>query len=241
VTDEAEAKDPVESKEVEVKEVEVKMGAILEQLTARFDLVLEAVTGFGGRLDALREEIVGQFSEVGRQVRFLSDRIAENREGVAITRADLGAEMVRIGENLGATRIEFREQLASTRHELQQQVAAEAERGRQRLTEELDRATAEARHHLSREVAAVGDALRKELTAARVEIGREIPAASAQVRAGITASADTVIKKLDAELKQANKALTSLARKFERFDDRATVQAKDQDQRIRKLERRATR
>src|SRR5579859_2739763 len=141
------------------------MGAILEQLAARFDLVLEAVTGFCGRLDALREEIVGQFSEVGRQVRFISDRIAENREGIAITRADLGAEMVRIGENLGATRIEFREQLASTRQEFQAQIATESERGRQRLAEELGRATAEARAQLSREVAAVGDAIRKELTA----------------------------------------------------------------------------
>jgi F0F1-type ATP synthase membrane subunit b/b' len=231
----------VEAKDVEAKEVEVKMGAILEQLAARFDLVLEAVTGFGGRLDALREEIVGQFSEVGRQVRFISDRIADNRESVAVTRADLGAEMVRIGENLGATRIEFREQLASARHDLQQQVATEGERGRQRLAEELGRTTAEARAQLSREVAAVGDALREELSAARTEIGREIPAVSTQLRAGITASADTVIKKLDAELKQANKALTNLTRKFERFDDRVTVQSKDQDQRIRKLERRAAR
>ena len=229
------------TEEVEAKQVEAKMGAILEQLTARFDLVLEAVTGFGGRLEALREEIVGQFSEVGRQVRFISDRIAENRETIAITRADLGAEMVRIGENLGATRIETREQLASTRHELQQQIAAEAERGHKQLSDELSRATAAARAHLSSEVAAVGDLLRKELTAARAEIGREIPAASAQVRAGISASADGVIKKLDAELKQANKALTSLTRKFERFDDRLTVQSKDQDQRIRKLERRAAR
>ena len=230
----------VEVKEaVGANEVEVKMGAILEQLTARFDLVIEAVTGFGGRLEALREEVVGPFSEVGRQVRFISDRIAENREGVAITRADLGAEMVRIGENLGATRIEFREQLASVRHELQQQVAAEGERGRQCLTEELGRATATARIELSREVAAVGEALRKELTDARAEIGREIPAASAHVRAGIATSADAVIKKLDAELKQANKALTSLTRKFERFDDRITVQTKDQDQRLRKLEKRS--
>jgi hypothetical protein len=229
------------TEEVEAKQVEAKMGAILEQLTARFDLVLEAVTGFGGRLDALREEIVGQFSEVGRQVRFISDRIAENRETIAITRADLGAEMVRIGENLGATRIETREQLASTRHELQQQIAAEAARGHKLITDELGRATAAASAHLSSEVAAVGDLLRKELTAARAEIGREIPAASAQVRAGINASADSVIKKLDAELKQANKALTSLTRKFERFDDRLTVQSKDQDQRIRKLERRAAR
>jgi len=227
--------------EAEANEVEAKMGAILEQLAARFDLVLEAVTGFGGQIDALREEIVGQFSEVGRQVRFLSDRIAENREGVAITRADLGAEMVRIGENLGATRVEFREQLAATRVELQQQLATEAERGRQRLAEELGRAATEMRAQLNREVAAAGDAVRKELNAVRAEIGHEIPAASAQVRAGITASADSVIKKLDAELKVTNKALATLTRKFERFDDRLTVQSKDQDQRITKLERRATR
>jgi hypothetical protein len=227
--------------EAEANEVEAKMGAILEQLAARFDLVLEAVTGFGGQIDALREEIVGQFSEVGRQVRFLSDRIAENREGVAITRADLGAEMVRIGENLGATRVEFREQLAATRVELQQQLATEAERGRQGLAEELGRAATEMRAQLNREVAAAGDAVRKELNAVRAEIGHEIPAASAQVRAGITASADSVIKKLDAELKVTNKALATLTRKFERFDDRLTVQSKDQDQRITKLERRATR
>jgi DNA anti-recombination protein RmuC len=227
--------------EAEADEVEAKMGAILEQLAARFDLVLEAVTGFGGQIDALREEIVGQFSEVGRQVRFLSDRIAENREGVAITRADLGAEMVRIGENLGATRVEFREQLAATRVELQQQLATEAERGHQRLAEELGRAATEMRAQLNREVAAAGDAVRKELNAVRAEIGHEIPAASAQVRAGITASADSVIKKLDAELKVTNKALATLTRKFERFDDRLTVQSKDQDQRITKLERRATR
>jgi hypothetical protein len=227
--------------EAEADEVEAKMGAILEQLAARFDLVLEAVTGFGGQIDALREEIVGQFSEVGRQVRFLSDRIAENREGVAITRADLGAEMVRIGENLGATRVEFREQLAATRLELQQQLATEAERGRQRLAQELGRAATEMRTQLNREVAAAGDTVRKELNAVRAEIGHEIPAASAQVRAGITASADSVIKKLDAELKVTNKALATLTRKFERFDDRLTVQSKDQDQRITKLERRATR
>jgi bifunctional ADP-heptose synthase (sugar kinase/adenylyltransferase) len=217
------------------------MGAILEQLAARFDLVLEAVTGFGGQIDALREEIVGQFSEVGRQVRFLSDRIAENREGVSITRADLGAEMVRIGENLGATRVEFREQLAATRLELQQQLATEAELGRQRVAEELGRAATEMRAQLNRDVTAAGDSVRKELNAFRSEIGHEIPAASAHVRAGIAESADSVIKKLDAELKVTNKALATLTRKFERFDDRLTVQSKDQDQRITKLERRATR
>src|SRR5713226_7928588 len=103
-----------------VKEEAVnKVGAMLEQLVSRFELVLEGVTGFGVRLDALRDEMVGQFSEVGRQIRFLSDRLAENREAIAATRADLGAEMIRLGETLGATRVESREQLASVRHELQ--------------------------------------------------------------------------------------------------------------------------
>ena len=32
-----------------------RVGALLEQLGFRFELVLEAVSGFGGRLDALRE------------------------------------------------------------------------------------------------------------------------------------------------------------------------------------------
>ena len=53
-----------------------------------------------------------------------------------------------------------------------------------------------------------------------------------------SASSETLVKKIDAELKQTNKAVASLVRKFERFDDRLTVQARDQDQRLRKLERR---
>ena len=48
---------------------------MLEELGARFELVVEAVSGFGGS-DALSEEIFGQFAEVGRQIRFLSDRSA---------------------------------------------------------------------------------------------------------------------------------------------------------------------
>ena len=66
--------------------------ALLEQLGVRFELVLEAVSGFGGRLDALREEIFGQFTEVGRQIRFLSEQIAENRDAIAGVRSDLGAK-----------------------------------------------------------------------------------------------------------------------------------------------------
>jgi len=35
-----------------------RLGTMLEELGARFDLVIEAVSGFGGRLDALRDEIL---------------------------------------------------------------------------------------------------------------------------------------------------------------------------------------
>jgi len=218
-----------------------KIGPMLEQLGVRFELVLEAVTGFGGRLDALREELVGQFAEVGRQIRFLSDRIAENREAIATTRTDLGAEMIRLGEMLGATRVDFREQLASTRHEFGREVEAVVGRSRELVNQELARVGGELQAQLGREAANTGTALRKELIATREEVGRGLPAATAEVREEISSSAGTIVKKLDSELKQTNKTLASLARKFERFDDRITVQTKDQDQRIRKLERRAQR
>lgn len=210
-----------------------RVGAILEQLGARFDLVLEAVSGFGGRLDALREEMMGQFTEVGRQIRFISDRIAENRERAASARADLGAEMVRVGEALGATRIEFREQLASTRHELHREIEAEAQRTRERFSEDLARTSSEWQSQVGREVAAVGEALRAEMAAARDDL-RGLPA----VREGISSSAEALMKKLESDMKLTNKTLASLTRKFERFDDRATVQVKDQEQRIKKLEQR---
>ena len=215
------------------EDTENRVGAILEQLGARFDLVLEAVSGFGGRLDALREEMMGQFTEVGRQIRFISDRIAENRERVASARADLGAEMVRVGEALGATRVEFREQLASTRHELHREIEAEAQRTRERFSEDLARTSSEWQSQVSREVAAVGETLRAELAAARDDL-RGLPA----VREGISSSAEALMKKLESDMKLTNKTLTSLTRKFERFDDRATVQVKDQEQRIKKLEQR---
>lgn len=210
-----------------------RVGAILEQLGARFDLVLEAVSGFGGRLEALREEMMGQFTEVGRQIRFISDRIAENRERVASARADLGAEMVRVGEALGATRVEFREQLASSRHELHREIESEAQRTRDRFSEDLARTSSEWQSQVGREVAAVGEALRAELAAARDDL-RGLPAA----REGISSSAEALMKKLESDMKLTNKTLASLTRKFERFDDRATVQVKDQEQRIKKLEQR---
>jgi hypothetical protein len=219
-------------------DVVAKMGTIMEQLGVRFELVLEAVTGVGGRIEALREEIVGQFNEVGRQIRFLSDRIGDNREAIASARTDLGAEMVRLGEMLGATRVDFREQIASVRHELQHELQTAAARSPKLLAEDLARTTAELHSKFKGEVAAVGDSLRKELTAARTDLSRELPAAAAEVRHEISASADGLVKRLDAELKLTNKALASLARKFDRFDDRITVQTKDQDQRLRKLERR---
>lgn len=188
-----------------------RIGAILEELGARFDLVVEAVSGFGGRLDTLRDEIFGQFAEVGGQIRFLSEQIAENRRGIAATHDDLGAEMIRLGEALGKTRVEFRDDLVATGKVLRAEFSARA---------------IEFREEATRAVASTGQQAADSGTEVAKTLKREI-----------AASAEMAAKKLGAELKQTSKSLANLARKFDRFDDRITVQTRDQDQRLRKLER----
>lgn len=208
-----------------------RVGALLEQLGARFELVLEAVSGFGGRLEAVREEIFNQFTEVGRQIRFLSEQIAENRDAIAGVRSDLGAEIVRLGETLGATRVEFREQLSALRLALQNEMGVRAAQARDQLSEEVSRRAEAVRIQLGQEI----DVLRESLRADGSR--RAIGDAAAQLKADVVNAAESVTKKLSAELKHTNKAVADLARKFERFDDRITIQSRDQEQRVRKLER----
>jgi hypothetical protein len=172
-----------------------RIGTMLEELGARFELVVEAVSGFGGKVDKLKDEIFGQFAEVGSQIRFLSDQIGENRSGVNSLHADFGAEMVRLNEAIGRTRVEFRQQLATSEATLRGAISSQP-----------------ATH------AAIAST---ETSAADGELGRDVAES---------------LKKLSAEIKQANKAVASLSRKFERFDDRMTVQVKDQDQRLKKVE-----
>jgi hypothetical protein len=188
-----------------------RIGAILEELGARFDLVVEAVSGFGGRLDTLRDEIFGQFAEVGGQIRFLSEQIAENRRGIVASHNDLGAEMVRLGEALGKARVEFRDELAA------------AEKG---LRGEFTARAVEFREEAARAVTSTGKQAAESGGDTTKVLKREI-----------AASAEIAAKRLGMELKQTSKALANLAHKFDRFDDRITVQTRDQDQRIRKLER----
>ena len=188
-----------------------RIGAILEELGARFDLVVEAVSGFGGRLDTLRDEIFGQFAEVGGQIRFLSEQIAENRRGIVASHNDLGAEMVRLGEALGKARVEFRDELAAAEKGLRGEFAARA---------------VEFREEAARAVASTGKQAAESGGDTTKVLKREI-----------NASAEMAAKKLSVELKQTSKALANLAHKFDRFDDRITVQTRDQDQRLRKLER----
>jgi hypothetical protein len=188
-----------------------RIGAILEELGARFDLVVEAVSGFGGRLDTLRDEIFGQFAEVGGQIRFLSEQIAENRRGIVTTHDDLGAEMIRLGEALGKARVEFRDELLAAQTGLRGEFAERA---------------VEFREEAARAVALTG----KHAVASGSETTKIL-------KREIAASAEMAAKKLAAELKQTSKSLSNLAHKFDRFDDRITVQTRDQDQRLRKLER----
>jgi hypothetical protein len=224
-------------------EAVARVGTLLEQLGVRFELVLEAVSGFGGRLDALREDIFGQFAEVGRQIRFLSEQIADNRDGLSGVRSDLGAEIVRLGETLGATRVEFREQLSALRLTLQNEVGVRAAQARDQLSEEMSRRAEALQIQLGQEVDALRDTMREEMdrrpaAGAREGAGRSSGEATTQVKADVVAAAAEVVsKKLSAELKHTNKALAELGRKFERFDDRITIQTRDQDQRMRKLER----
>jgi hypothetical protein len=220
-----------------------RVGALLEQLGSRFELVLEAVSGFGGRLDALREEIFGQFTEVGRQIRFLSEQIAENRDAIAGVRSDLGAEIVRLGETLGATRVDFREQLSALRLALQNEMGVRAAQARDQLSEEVSRRAEAVRVQLGQEIDGMRESLlradgsRRVPAATREGVNRAVGEATAQIKADVVSAAESVTKKLSAELKQTNKAVADLARKFERFDDRITIQSRDQEQRVRKLER----
>jgi hypothetical protein len=179
-----------------------RIGAMLEELGARFELVVEAVSGFGGKVDKLKEEIFGQFAEVGSQIRFISDQIGENRSGVNSLRADFGAEMVRLNENIGRTRVEFREQVATSEANLRGAISSQSVR---QPVQEVAAA----------EVSSNGQ------VAVREDLGRDVAES---------------LKKLSAEIKQTNKAVATLSRKFERFDDRMTVQVKDQDQRLKKVE-----
>jgi hypothetical protein len=199
-----------------------RIGAMLEELGARFELVVEAVSGFGGRLDTLRDEIFGQFAEVGGQIRFLSEQIAENRKSIGVTRADLGAEIIRLGEALGKARVELRRELGGMQTELREDFAARA---------------VEFGAEASRAVASTGDRAGRQATVARDELGRDIAETAKVLKREIAVSAELAARKLDADLKQTNKSLANLAHKLERFDDRITVQTRDQDQRIRKLER----
>jgi hypothetical protein len=131
--------------------------------------------------------------------------------------------------------------LASTRSRFEQGVEAATVQAHQSLQQEIA-ANSELRTQMVNQIAALAEATRDEIAAARDQLGRELPAATAGVREQISSSSETLVKHLDLELKQTNKTLASLTRKFERFDDRITVATKDQDQRLRKLEqRRATR
>jgi hypothetical protein len=186
-----------------------RTGALLEQLVARFELVLEAVSGFGGRLDSLREELRGQFTEVGRQIQFISEQIAINRANLAGVKQDLGAEIGRLGEELGKTRIEFAERTTSMEGRLRQEVQAAQE------------------------------ALKSEGLAIRERLVRELSATATKLKSGLSEPSPAIAKKVDAELKRAIKALAALDKKFDRFDDRITIQTRDQEERVRKIERRS--
>ncbi len=205
-----------------------RIGTMLEEIGSRFELVVEAVSGFGGRLEKLREDMIGQFAEVGNQIRFLSDQIAENRSGISSLRADLGAEMIRLGEMIGRTRVEFREQLSQSESNLKNEIAERA-------------AAIAVEAGAVEEAGAAGAGKNARRKAAETAVPRELIETIRELKREIRASGEATEKKLGGDIKQTNKTLDGLARKFERFDDRITVQVRDQDQRLKKVEQHRSR
>jgi hypothetical protein len=198
-----------------------KVGALMEQLGARFELVVEAVSGWGSRLDSFRDEMRAEVHEVGKQIRFISEQIALNRQGVNNVKADLAAEIIRLGETLGQSRVDFREQLAGVESGLRREVTTRGEHTRGAIADEIGSARA---------------ALVRETEALRASLAQDLSTNAAKLKAGLNTSAEALIKKIEGELKKATKALAALDKKFDRFDDRITIQSRDQEQRVRKLE-----
>jgi len=198
-----------------------KIGALMEQLGARFELVVEAVSGWGNRLDSFRDEMRGQINELGKQIRFISEQIALNRQGANSIKADLAAEIIRLGETLGQSRVDFREQLAGVESGLLREVTTRGDHTRVAIADEIGSARA---------------VLIRETEALRASLAQDLSTNAAKLKAGLNTSAEALVKKIEGELKKATKALIALDKKFDRFDDRITIQTRDQEQRVRKLE-----
>ncbi len=212
-----------------------KITMLLEQLSSRFELVVEVAEGFSGKLQSLHDEMISQFSEVGKQIRFLSDQIGDNRSRLMAARTDLAAEIVRLNEALGATRVQIRQDIAGF-EDLKTainrlgsaQPAIPAALGEQ-LTQVLD----QAHQRLAAELDKRATELHREVSRRLTEL------ATRGVEGAAAAGAEGLAAEVRNEVKATHKALTGLAKKFERFDDKMTVQVKDHDQRLRKLERQA--
>jgi hypothetical protein len=202
--------------------------------------VVEVAEGFSGKLQAMHEEMVSQISEVGKQIRFLSDQIGDNRSRLTAVRSDLATEMVRLNEALGATRVQIREDIAgfaqlkggldrgagdrALQAEVGKEIGERFNQARRWFTEELDQRLAQLRQEIGQGIAQAAD--------------QSQSGAAAQASAA-AAGAEGLAAEVRNEVKATHKALTGLAKKFERFDDKMSVQVKDHDQRLRKLERSA--
>jgi seryl-tRNA synthetase len=217
-------------------EVVDKVAMMLEQLSSRFELVVEVAEGFSGKLQSLHEEMVSQFSEVGKQIRFLSDQIGDNRSRLMTVRSDLATEMVRLNEALGATRVQIREDIAGfadLKNAIGRVASAAVPAPAPALGDELVQRIDEAHRKLAAEMDSHAAELHREVSRRLGEFSSQ----GAQV-AGV-AGAEGLASEVRNEVKATHKALTGLAKKFERFDDKISVQVKDHDQRLRKLERQA--
>ena len=154
-------------------------------------------------------------------------------------RSDLAAEMVRLNEALGATRVQIRQDIAGFA-ELKGALGRGAGESvgslQAEIGEEIGERLSQARRKVHR---GAGKARRRIAAGDRARTGESPIKPSRRGGAAAAAGAESVAAEVRNEVKATHKALTGLAKKFERFDDKISVQVKDQDQRLRKLERSA--
>ena len=140
-------------------------------------------------------------------------------------------------------RVEFRQQLASTQDALRHEIVDGAQRAVYEVREEMAAGIGSARKEIPQEVAASSretqEIMRAEIKELRSGLQSELARMHESLRSEIAHKTESAAKQLSGEIKSGQKSLTALSKKFERFDDRVSVQVKDQEQRLRKIERRA--
>ena len=188
---------------------------------------------------ALREEIFGQFTEVGHEIRFLSEQIAEEprrHRGRALrprrrrcTWAKLSAPRGSIFENeLRRSDWRWKTRWAYAQRRRAMHSPEKSPLGHSAEAARVTRSFDALRESLRADAPAPGPRVRKVSN-------RAIGDATAGLKGHVVSCSRIRRRENLTSSSRANKAVANMARKFERFDNGLQIQSRDQEQRVRKL------